>query len=238
LGAFWDGSKIHKTGNKNMAGNRDFETYFEDFIGPAVTIPTSANIASPWTVTVTGAAPPTSQRNNDRLVCTLTSASQIQILGNAHGDALGFDIDDVQRVVMRARIGAATFTSGSILVFGLGSARNDAADDVAANAWFRMEGANSTTVVYVETDDAVRDNNDVSTGVTLGTTYKEFVIDFTGGKQDVKFYIDGQRVAASTTFDMSSYSAGLQPIVQLQKAANTNADVFELDYIEIVAKRQ
>jgi hypothetical protein len=238
LGAFWDGSKIHNTGNKNMAGNRDFETYFEDFIGPAVTIPASANIASPWTVTVTGAAPPTSQRNNDRLVCTLTSASQIQILGNAHGDALGFDIDDVQRVVMRARIGAATFTSGSILVFGLGSARNDAADDVAANAWFRMEGANSTTVVYVETDDAVRDNNDVSTGVTLGTTYKEFVIDFTGGKSDVKFYIDGQRVAASTTFDMSSYSAGLQPIVQLQKAANTNADVFELDYIEIVAKRQ
>jgi hypothetical protein len=238
LGAFWDGNKIHNTGNKNMAGNRDFETYFDDFVGAAVTIPTSANIATPWTVTVTGAAPPTSQRNNDRLVCTLTSASQIQILGNAHGDALGFDIDDVQRVVMRARIGASTFTSGSILVFGLGSARNDAADDVAANAWFRMEGANSTTLVYVETDDSVRDNNDVSTGVTLGTTYKEFVIDFTGGKQDVKFYIDGQRVAASTTFDMSSYSAGLQPIVQLQKAANTNADVFELDYIEIVAKRQ
>ena len=221
-----------------MAGNRDFENYFDDFIGPAVTIPTSASIATPWTVAVTGAAPPTAQRNNDRLVCTLTSASQIQILGNAHGDALGFDIDDIQRVVMRARIGAATFTSGSILVFGLGSARNDTADSVTAHAWFRMEGANSTSLVYVETDDDVRDNNDVATTATLGTTYKEFVIDFNGGKSDVKFLIDGVPVASSTKFDMSGYSAGLQPIVQLQKAANTNADVFELDYIEIVAKRQ
>ena len=220
-----------------MAGLRDFRNYSDDFIGPAVSFPTSANIASPWVYAVTGAAPPTAQRNNDRKVLTLTSASQIQILGGSHGDALAFDIDDVQRVVMRAKIGASTFTSGSILVFGVGSARNDTADSVTAHAWFRMEGANSTTVVYVETDDDVRDNNDVSTGVTLGTTYKEFVIDFTGGKSNVKFYIDGQPVAASTTFDMSSYSAGLQPIVQLQKAANTNADVFEMDYIEVVPKR-
>jgi hypothetical protein len=224
-------------GINEMAGLRDFRNYSDDFIGPAVSFPTSANIASPWVYAVTGAAPPTAQRNNDRKVLTLTSASQIQILGGSHGDALAFDIDDLQRVVMRAKIGASTFTSGSTLVFGVGSARNDTADSVTAHAWFRMEGANSTTVVYVETDDDVRDNNDVSTGVTLGTTYKEFVIDFTGGKQNVKFYIDGQRVAASTTFDMSSYSAGLQPIVQLQKAANTNADVFEMDYIEVVPKR-
>jgi hypothetical protein len=236
-GLFGTETKFTKQEYKNMAGMKDFKPYFDDFIGPAVSFPTSANIASPWVYTITGAAPPTAQRNNDRKVLTLTSASQIQILGGGHGDALAFDVDDVQRVVMRARIGASTFTSGSILVFGLGSARNDTADDVAANAWFRMEGANSTTLVYVETDDAVRDNNDVSTGVTLGTTYKEFVIDFTGGKQDVKFYIDGQRVAASTTFDMSGYTAGLQPIVQLQKAANTNADVFEMDYIEIDGKR-
>jgi hypothetical protein len=223
---------------KNMAGMKDFKPYVDDFIGPAVSFPTSANIASPWVYAITGAAPPTAQRNNDRKVLTLTSASQIQILGGGHGDALAFDIDDVQRVVMRARIGASTFTSGSILVFGLGSARNDTADSVTAHAWFRMEGANSTSLVYVETDDDVRDNNDVSTGVALGTTYKEFVIDFTGGKQDVKFLIDGVRVAKETTFDMSGYSAGLQPIVQLQKAANTNADVFELDYIEIDGKRQ
>jgi hypothetical protein len=237
LGAFWDGNKIHKTGNKNMAGMQDFKPYFDDFIGPAVSFPTSANIASPWVYTITGAAPPTAQRNNDRKVLTLTSASQIQILGGGHGDALAFDIDDVQSVEMRARIGASTFTSGSILVFGLGSARNDTADSVAAHAWFRMEGANSTSLVYAETDDEVRDNNDVSTGVTLGNTFKKFVIDFRGGKSNVRFFIDGVQVCKETTFDMSGYSGSFQPIVQLQKAANTNADVFEMDYIEIDGKR-
>jgi hypothetical protein len=100
-----------------------------------------------------------------------------------------------------------------------------------------MEGANSTTQVYCETDDGVRDVDDVASGQTLGTTYKRFVIDFTGGKSDVKFYIDGIHVCQSQTFNMSGYSVGLQPIVQIQKAANTNADSVVVDYIKVIAKR-
>lgn len=220
-----------------MAGIQDFQEYKDDFIGTSVTFPTSANIGTPWLTAVTGAAPPTHVRNAGEAILTLTSDNQAQILSLHHGNALTFDIDDIQRLEMRVRLGASAFTSGSILVFGLGSARNDTADTVTASAWFRMEGANSTTQVYVETDDDVRNNDDVATGVTLGTTYKRFVIDFTGGKSDVKFYIDGARVAAATTFDMSGYSAGLQPIIQLQKAANTNADACRIDYVKIVAKR-
>lgn len=138
---------------------------------------------------------------------------------------------------MRVNISSSTFTSGSTLAFGLASARNDTLDNVAANAWFRMEGANSTTLVYCESDDGVNDNDDKSSGVTLGTTPKEFVIDFTGGKSNVKFYIDGIRVATTTTFDMSNYSSGLQPLVQIQKAANTNVNGVVVDYVKIVAKR-
>jgi hypothetical protein len=36
---------------------------------------------------------------------------------------------------------------------------------------------------------------------------------------------------------MSAYTGSFQPIVQLQKAANTNVDVFEMDYIDIDGKR-
>jgi hypothetical protein len=220
-----------------MAGIQDFVEYVDDFIGTPVTFPTSANIGTPWLTDVTGAAPPTHVRSGSEAILTLTADNQAQILGLHHNDSLAFDIDDIQRVEMRVRIGAATFTSGSILVFGVASARNDTADSVGEHAWFRMEGANSTTQVYVETDDAVRDNNDVATGQTLGTAYKRFVIDFTGGKSDVKFYINGTRVAAATTFDMSNYSGGLQPLIQLQKAANTNADACRVDYVKIVSKR-
>jgi hypothetical protein len=219
-----------------MAGIQDFIEYVDDFDGTPVTFPTSANIGTPWLTDVTGAAPPTHVRSGGAAVLSLEATSQIQILALHHNDALSYDIDGIQRVEMRVKLSAA-FTSGSILVFGVCSTRNDTADSVAEHAWFRMEGANSTTLVYCESDDGTTDKNDISSGVTLGTTYKRFVIDFTGGKSNVKFFIDGQRVAASTTFDMSAYSSGLQPIIQLQKAANTNADVCSVDYVKIVSKR-
>jgi len=222
-----------------MAGLQDFESYVDDFVGTSVTLPASANIGTPWLIVDTSSSgTPTYVRAGSAATLTLASTSEVENVCLAFGDSLPFDIDDLQRVVMRVKIGASTFTSGSILVFGLGSARNDTADDVAANAWFRMEGANSTTAVYVETDDGTRDNNDVATGTTLGTSYKEFVIDFTGGKSNVKFYIDGAQVAASTTFDMSGYSSGLQPIVQLQKSSSANTDAVSIDYVEIACKRR
>jgi hypothetical protein len=127
-------------------------------------------------------------------------------------------------------------TTGTELVFGLGSARNDTTDSVVANAWFKMVGANSTTLVYVETDDGVRDNDDISSGATLGTAFKKFFIDFSN-KRDVKFYIDGVRVAQSTTFDMSGYASGVQPYFQIQKTSDANTDSFTVDYIKIVSKR-
>lgn len=221
-----------------MAGIQDFQVFEDDFNGAVATLPTSADPATPWLVddtSVTGT--PTYTKGTSVCTMTLNSDSAVVNICNHFNDALDFDIDDIQTVEMRVRIGAATFTSGSILVFGVGSARDDTADNVAANAWFRMEGANSTTLVYCETDDGTRDVNDISSGVTLGTTFKRFVIDFTGGKSNVKFYIDGQRVAASQTFDMSAYSSGLQPIIQLSKTANTNVDSVVVDYIKITAKR-
>lgn len=221
-----------------MAGIQDFVEYEDDFIGTVATFPTSADPATEWLVddvSVTGT--PTYTRGTSVATLTLNNDNAAVIVGLHHDDALSFDIDDLIRVEMRVKIGASTFTSGSILTFGLGSARNDTADSVAANAWFRMEGANSTTLVYCETDDGTNDNDDKSTGVTLGTTYKRFVIDFSGGKSNVKFYIDGAPVCTTTTFSMANYSSGLQPIIQLQKAANTNADSVVVDYIKVVSRR-
>lgn len=220
-----------------MAGIQDFQEYVDDFEGTSVSFTEAADIGTPWIVDdVAAGGAPTYVRNAGEAILTLAATSEVEVLCLHHGDALTFDIDDIQRVEMRVRLGAA-LTTGSILTFGVGSARADDADAVAAHATFRMVGATSVSAVFVETDDAVRDNDDVATGQTLGTTYKRFVIDFTGGKRDVKFYIDGIRVAAATIFDMSNYSAGLQPLIQLQKAANTNVDACRVDYVKIVARR-
>lgn len=225
-----------------MSGYRDFATFFDDFWG-ADTFSTAGQ-GSPWAIADTSAAGTPTYANitnpasgTGEIAITLASTSEVENVCLSFGDILSFDIDNIQRAVFRCRLGASALTSGTEIVWGLGSARNDTTDSVTANAWFKMVGANSTTQVYVESDDNVRDNDDVATGVTLGTTFKEFVIDFTGGKSNVRFFIDGVRVGSATTFDMSSYSSGLQPIVQIQKAANTNVDAIRIDFVAVDLKR-
>jgi len=68
-------------------------------------------------------------------------------------------------------------------------------------------------------------------------TYKRFVISFAAGKSDVRFFIDGDRVAAGTTFNMSQATGQLQPFVQLQKTSDNNTDSVSIDYIGWKARR-
>lgn len=217
-----------------MAGIQDFIEYEDDFIGTSATLPASADPATPWLIDDTSSSgTPTYVRNAGAAILTLASTSEVENVCLHHGDALSFDIDDLLTVEFRAKV-TATLDSATTVVMGVGSARADDPDAVAANAFFKLAGSN---VVVCESDDGTTDNDDKSTGVSLSSTYKRFVIDFTGGKSNVKFYIDGVRVAASTTFDMSGYSSGLQPIFQIQKTADTNTDALTIDYVKIRSRR-
>jgi hypothetical protein len=159
---------------------------------------------------------------------TLASTSEAEVVTLYHNDVLVYDARYIKQLwftLLVAGIDAVT-----ALTFGIGSAQNDTDDSVATNAWFRMQGSVSTTNIVVETDDATTDNDDKATGQTLAATYKKCLIDFTNGLQDVRFFIDGARVAANGgatahdgRFDMSALTAGLnvQPWVQLSKASGT-----------------
>lgn len=218
-----------------MAGIQDFVEFEEDFLGPQ-TLTASPAGSDRWDIADTSSAgTPTYTVGgiNGEATITLDSTSEIQNVCLFQSDVLNFDIDLIQRIEMAVKTVAA-LDSATSLAFGLASARNDAIDSITAHASFRLIGSNS---IVVETDDGTTDKDDVATGVSLVATYKRFVIDFTGGKSDVKFYIDGVRVAGSTTFDMSAYTAGLQPYVQLQKTADTNVDSVTVDYVKIVSKR-
>lgn len=170
---------------------------------------------------------------NGEATLAFDNTSEVQNVCLFQSDVLNWDIDLLQRIEMRVKT-VASLDSATSIAWGLASARNDAIDSIAAHASFRVIGSNA---VVVETDDGTTDLDDKATGVSLVATYQKFVIDFTGGTEDVKFYINGVRVAASTTFDMSAYTAGLQPYVQLQKTADTNTDSVITDYIKIVSKR-
>lgn len=155
------------------------------------------------------------------------------------GDVLQWDLNRLKRVEFVARIATALGT-GVVGVFGLGTARNNTLDSVATNAWFRFEASGAA---LVETDDGTRDVDDVASGVTVLTTFKRFVIDFTHGLSDVRFYIDGangalQRIerAAGALFDMSGAAASnnrVQLICEMQKGATTDVGAIEIDRIDV-----
>jgi hypothetical protein len=167
-----------------------------------------------------------------KLTCTSTSEAQIVTL--YHNDVLAFDVRKIKMVEFIAKV--AGIDAVTTLTMGLGSARNDTDDSVATNAWFRMEGSVSTTAIVAETDDATTDNDDKATGVSLAAVYKKFAISFESGIADVRFFIDGERVAQATTFDMSALTAGLnvQPIFQIQKASGTGVPSITIAMVNIV----
>ena len=221
-----------------MAGPQDLYTFFEDFNGTVATFPTSADPATPWLVDDTSSSgTPTYTKGTSVATLKFASTNEIENVCLHFGDALDFDIDLIQRAEFYIKMAQAEADATTSVAFGLAAARNDAIDSIADHASFRVIGADSTTALVVETDDGTNDNDDKATGTTLINAYKRCVIDFTQGTSDVRFYVDGVRVASATTFDMSNYTAGLQPYIQLQKTADTNVDSVVCDYIRIDMKR-
>ena len=216
-----------------MAGIQDFQEFCDDFNGAVAAFPTSADPATAWLVDDTSSSgAPTYTKGTSEATLTLASTTEVENVCLHFNDALDFDIDSIIRMEFRAKV-TATLDSATTIVMGLGSARADDPDTVAANAFFKLAGSNA---VVVETDDGTTDNDDNATGVTLSSTYKRFVIDFSGGKSDVNFYIDGVKVGTET-FTMSAYSSGLQPIFQIQKTSDSNTDALTIDYVKVVSRR-
>ncbi len=164
---------------------------------------------------------------------TLAATSEAENVCLYSNDVLPFDIAKIQRVDFIAQV--AGVDSATVVSFGVGSARNDDEDAVAVNALFKIEGATSTSAVVVESDDGTTDNDDVATGATLGSVYKKCSIDFSQGVADVRFFVDGERVAAGTTFNMSAITAGqnVQLIAQLSKASGTAVPSLTIAKVEV-----
>lgn len=164
---------------------------------------------------------------------TLAASSEEEIVTMYQNDVLNFVLGRIQKVRFWASVsGVDAVTS---IVMGLASAQNDTEDSVTYNAWFKIDGTVSTSNVVCESDDNVNDKDDKATGVTLGSTVKEFTIDFTNGLADVHFYIDGQRVANNVTFDMSNVSSTqkVQLFFQLHKASGTGTPALKIYYVDI-----
>ncbi len=222
---------------------KDFFELVDDFFGHRVYSATAgSNVGHGWLIADTSAAgtptyAPVDGSEYGELAVDLAANAEIENVCVYQADQLQFDIDKITEVQFRVKMNQAALDTASQFAFGLTGDRNDAIDSIAQAALFRLIGADSTTNVVVETDDGTNDNDDVATGKTLINAYKDFTISFAAGKNDVRFFIDGERVAAGTKFDMSNYSGSLQLLLQIQKTADTNTDGFTVDRISIRGRR-
>lgn len=186
-----------------------------------------------WTLEITGTTPTIVNQNGGGVKLTLTSTSEAQICTLYQNDVLAIPFLGLQNIRFNALV--AGIDSVTTLVMGLASAQNDAADSVATNAWFRIQGSASLTAVVTETDDGTTDNDDKATGATLAAVSKEFMIDFSHGPSDIRFFIDGQPVSTGTTFSMAAATSStyVQPFFQLQKGSGTGVPSVTIGCIEV-----
>ncbi len=205
----------------------------DDFLGKA--IDTTRN----WTALDTSAAgltTPVLVANSPSGIVSLPldATSEVQLTGLSQGDVLNWVLN--QGVNIEYVLKLITLPTGAVIfAAGLASAHNATLDSVVTEAWFRADGNGAITV---ECDDGTNETSKVATGITLlAGVVHTFRIDCSN-PADVKFFIDGTRVAASTTFDMSTVpTAALQPYIRLSKGAATTVGEIGLDSIKVWQNR-
>lgn len=223
-----------------MANNYPIQDWIvggDDFMGTAVV--TAYESDSMWRVTDTSAlGSPTYTKDaaahGGAITLKFSNTNEVQNLCLNFNNKLQLDIDQLLDIEFQVKT-VASLDTATTLTFGLCTDRNDNPDSTTNNAQFKLSGSNA---IVCETDDGTNDNDDKATGLSLVATYRHFRISFAGGKNNVKFYIDDQHVATSTTFDMSNATGQLQPFVQLQKTADTNEDSVSVDFIFWRARRR
>jgi hypothetical protein len=215
---------------------RDVIRFYDDFIGDKVISATAD--ANGWVKneTKTAGTPTVATVNGEptgsiALTCDNTSEVQAEVL--YHGDVLSLNGSNLQTVSFNAKV--ATVGTNSTVILGVASAHNATPTSISHYAWFKLVGSNALTV-------GINGNDGVSTGITLGSGYTGFKIDFNHGLNDVRFYVENstgqlQRVAGSTTFDISSYTGCFQPYMKSGKASSTDTPVLTVDLIDITYKR-
>lgn len=214
--------------------------FYDDFLGSGVVVPAAGSPESgcDWVKKIVGAAPPTlagkADEVNGAIVCTLTVDDQKQNAEIYFNDELQFSV--LQGLVFEARFKAAVLpTLLAEMVIGLVSAWADGLDAATYSVFVTLDGSGE---IICEKDDNASDESATS-GVTLTNADYAIVRIDCSDPADIKFYVNGARVASGTTFDWAASAANskVQPIIGCYKASGAGLGTLELDYVRVWQKR-
>ena len=229
-----------KTGRMAYWDDATFETFradypvgfFDDFIGSDVVIPATGSVESgcKWSkkITANATVAKTGDSINGLLACSLTSASEAQEGALQMNDELMFSI--AQGAIFEARLSLTTLpTLNGVASFGLHGAY--AAGGSNFRVGFEVPAGG---LCACESDDDSTDTSASSGETLVAGTYYIFRIDCTT-QTNIKFFIDGARVAGSTTFSnaASASDSKCQPHFGVYKASGAGLGVMSVDYVRV-----
>ena len=140
-------------------------------------------------------------------------------------------------LIFEARINMAVAPGAGVRAVAGMSGPHDLDKDTTANAaWFSWSASMATAV---ETDDTTNNTAATAVDTAVAGTYNIYRIDFTT-LANVKFFIDGVRVATGTTFNMSTLTGAtaiLQPYFSLDKTGDVGLGDLDIDYVKIWSNR-
>lgn len=213
--------------------------FYDDFLSKLQIVTTGENTAATWNQVITGAAPPTGaivgDEPNGVVRLALTSANQKQETGLHWNNERQFTLNRGPNFEIRFKP-SVLCTDQAEMFFGLAGdyvegpvAEADAGP--AEHIFFVLDGGGAITI---HTDDTSTDNDAVATGTTLtNADYCIARIDCTD-PTDIRFYINGKRVASGTTFTANAVATlALQPYVFVHKETGAGVGSLDVDYVRV-----
>lgn len=205
--------------------------------------------ADGWLQEKTG-APPDIETYNGALKIALNATSQAQANRAFFGDDLPFRIEDIKEI--RFVVAADDFGALVEAAFGIAGNPTDDPDDIVEGLFWRVDADNA---VSVEVDDNVSNDTAVAASQSLGTTFREFVLDLhsgvlqadprSGGPVGARACIQPSmtnaagklaRVARSSVLSMAGTSGRFGLFMQISKASGTGAGAIYVREVEVVLK--
>lgn len=198
--------------------------FYDDFLGNAI------NTAA-WGTRDAGAATEAvvADGANGWVGLTLDATNEVQVAGIDWADQRTLVLN--QTLIFETRFRLSVLPTGSVVAcIGLCGDYNAAVNTVAESIWFRLDGGGAVTV---ETDDTVHETSQVATGITLTAGASITARIDCSDIADVKFFINGDRVAGATVFDMSQVPAlALQPVARIGKeSAAVSVGTLQVDMV-------
>jgi len=219
--------------------------FYDDFLGADTAIPAGGSEESgcKWAtkIVANGTVAKEADAIGGVMALALTNADEAQGAGLYWGDQESLSLE--KGLIFEARVTFSvlptTGTETVQAVFGLAGAYNVTPDTIDCNAWFRVESAAKTALLW-ETDDNVTndDDNDASTVLVAGT-YNIYRIDATDTSA-VKFYVDGVLVGTGSMAGLTGAVGNVQPYFMVSKAkttAQTGTGTMKIDYVRIFQDR-